>query len=106
MNIIKTFESFHAFDMNNEKLGVEGLSKFIGKPLLGGYITNPFVNNAASVGVMISDTPDSNSTDTDNKILFWINDYFWQLDGLRNKKTPQDEILLSEMAKVIDSSVQ
>jgi hypothetical protein len=106
MGIIKTFESFHAFDMKNEKLGVEGLSKFKGQKLLGGYISDAFVNNAASVGVMITDTPDTKPNDTDNKILFWINDYFWQLDGLRDKKTDKDEELLAEMAKVIDASVQ
>lgn len=104
MSIIKTFESFHAFDMNNEKLGVKELSKFKGQKLLGGYISDAFVNNAASVGLMISDTPDGKPNDTDNKILFWLNDYFWQLDGLRDKKTDKDEELLEVMAKVIDST--
>lgn len=104
MSIIKTFESFHAFDMKNERLGVEGLSKFKGQKLLGGYISDAFVNNAASVGLMISDTPDGKPNDTDSKILFWLNDYFWQLDGLRAKKTDKDEELLEVMAKVIDST--
>jgi hypothetical protein len=92
--------------MNNEKLGVKELIKFKGQKLLGGYISDAFVNNAASVCLMISDTPGGKPNDTDNKILFWVNDYFWQLDGLRDKKTDKDEELLSDMAKVIDESVK
>ena len=119
MKNLKTFENFKKFE-NIESIDISSLYKFANKPLLGGYILDIFVNNIASIGIKISDQPDTKQgpfvgvgTHTGKKtsdfeiietIIYWLEDETWQLGKLvYKKKTQQDEELLKEIANTIKS---
>ena len=105
MKIIQAFENFHAFENSgsNKEPDVSGLNNFINKPLLGGYILDIFPNNTGSIGITIS-YKSGNDQEKLGTIVYWLHDLFWQLDNLRNQKTPADEKLLSEMGEILDSN--
>jgi hypothetical protein len=99
MKIIQAFENFHAFENSGSDKDpkVSGLSSFINKSLLGGYISDIAPNNISSIAITISDKSGTLGT-----IIYWLHDLFWQLDGLRDKKTPEDAKLLSEIGAILD----
>ena len=100
MKIIQTFENFHAFENSDSDKdpNVSGLSSFMNKPLLGGNISDIAPNNVGSIAITISDKSETLGT-----IIYWLHDLFWQLDDLRDKKTPEDDKLLAEMGAILDS---
>ena len=99
MKSIQTFENCHAFENSGSDRdpNVSGLSSFMNKPLLGGNISDIAPNNVGSVAITVSNESEKLGT-----IIYWLHDLFWQLDELRDKKTPEDTKVLSEMGAILD----
>jgi hypothetical protein len=99
---VQTFENFHALKNAKKDPKISGLEKFKGRSLFGGYISDFFIHNSATVGVTITEQKDPASK-VIAKIYYWTIDFFWQLDDLRGKDTPEDKKLLAEIGDTIDS---